>query len=180
MAAAAAAEPRHESARHSVLFERVLERVYRYFKKMVRDPAAAEECAQQALLQLEASLREGTYDPGCSFNTWLWIKAHSVFVNYCREHARRPAPLGEAEPAAPAAADPCARVDERLDAAAILERVEREVGTEAYEIFVLRYQGGLTLEEVAETVGRDRKTVAGRLRAVHAKIDRLLGKGGPE
>jgi RNA polymerase sigma factor (sigma-70 family) len=172
---------RDAGASHAALFERIVERVYRYFRKTVRDPAEAEDCAQKTLLELERTLRERRYEAGRSFNTWIFMKAHQVFVDWCRARGRRLEPLADAD-AGPApggaAGDAVERVDERLDAAAVLAEVERRLGTEAYECFVLRYQGGLTLDAVAETVGRDRRTVAGRIRAAHALIDRLLGQGG--
>jgi len=175
IARAAALEPPGDGAAHAALFERVVERIHRYFKKMVFDAGEAEECTQRALLALERSLREGRYDPARSWNAWMWMKAHSVFVDWCRERGRRHEPLPDE--ALPAAGDDIRRIDERLDAEAVLRAVERRLGTETYEIFVLRYQGGLTMEEVAETVGRDRKTVAARLKAAHALAERLLGGG---
>jgi RNA polymerase sigma factor (sigma-70 family) len=184
LAGAAARERREESANHAALFEHVLERIYRYFRRLIRDPSEAEECAQRTLADLEATLREGSYDPERSFNTWMWLKAHKAFVAWCRERGKRMEPLSEnadgvAAPAVgPSSGDGNARVEERLDAETVLREVERRVGTEAYECFVLRYQGGLTLDEVAETVGRDRKTVTARIQAAHALIARLL-EGGP-
>src|SRR5262245_12602249 len=88
-------------AAHAALFERVLERVYRYFRKTVWDAGEAEECAQRLLLELARSLKEGRYDPARSFNAWLWMKAHSVFVDWCRERGRRLEPLLEQDRAAP-------------------------------------------------------------------------------
>lgn len=177
-ARAAAQEPPGENAAHAALFERVVERVHRYFQKMVRDAGEAEECTQRALLALERSLREGRYDPARSWNAWMWLKAHSVFVDWCRERGRRHEPLPDGDDEAAArSGDDIGRIDERLDAEAVLREVERRLGTETYECFVLRYQGGLTMEEVAETVGRDRKTVAARLKAAHALAERLLGGG---
>ena len=38
------------------LFERILGRVHAYFQRLVSDPDAAEECAQETLLVLERSL----------------------------------------------------------------------------------------------------------------------------
>jgi len=182
LAGAAARERREESAHHAALFEHVVERVFRYFRRLVTDPAEAEECAQRVLVELESTLREGSYDPERSFNTWIWLKAHKVFVAWCRERGKRMEGLADEAERLPDRAPPEARgtasVEERLDAETVLREIERRVGTEAYECFVLRYQGGLTLEEVAETVGRDRKTVGLRIKAAHALIDRLLGAPG--
>lgn len=165
---------------HALLFERVIGRVYRYFYKLVRDRAEAEDLAQQTLLELERSLREGRYDPGRSFNRWLWIKAHTQFAQWCRRRERRRVePLTEAlDPPAPG--DPILRREEQLDARAVLDAVAERLGDEAYECFVLLYEGGLSQLEIADVLGRNRKTVARRLAAAHALIDRLLaGRPAP-
>jgi RNA polymerase sigma factor (sigma-70 family) len=161
-------ETRSSDERHAALFERVASRIYRYFVKTVWDRNEAEELAQRTLLELEKSLREKSYDPARSFNAWLWLKAHGVFQQWCRERAtKRTVPLVEA-PAAPADAE------RRLDAEHVLREVQRRLGDECYEVFVLYYEGGLTQAEVAEAVSRDRKTVAARLRQAHELIGELL------
>lgn len=164
-------EPPGAHARHAELFERVAARIYRYFSKTVWDRDQAEELAQRTLVELEKSLREKSYDPARSFNAWMWLKAHTVFAQWCRERERRPAPL-EGEPTA---TDPgTSRVDARLDAEKVLREVQRRLGDETYEILVLHYEGGLTHVEVSEAIGRDRKTVAARLREARALAAQLL------
>lgn len=160
---------------HAALFERILERVHRYFRRMLRDQDAAADCLQKTLALLEESLVRGTYEPDRSFNTWMWLKARTVFAQYCREHARAPDQL-EGPRADPEARDPSELVSERLDAAAVLERVRSDLGEETYEAFVLYYEGGLTQEELAAALERDRKTIRKRIRAAHELIDRLLGQ----
>ena len=107
----------------------------------------------------------------------MWLKAHTVFLAWCRERRRGLEPLGEAGgDDRTAAGDPHGEVERRLDAVEVLDTVQARLGTEAYECFLLRYESDLALEEVAAIVGRDRKTVNARLRAAHQLIDRLLAK----
>jgi RNA polymerase sigma factor (sigma-70 family) len=135
------------------------------------------ECVQRTLVELERSLREGTYDPARSFNAWMWLKARTAWAAWCRERERRPAPLPDEVQLGAAPDSPeVARVERRLDAEAVLAEVRRRLGDEAHEAFVLYYEGELTLAEVAETLGRDRKTVSRRIADAHALIDRLLGR----
>jgi RNA polymerase sigma factor (sigma-70 family) len=160
---------------HAALFERIVERMHRYFRRMIRDPHEAEECLQRCLVLLEQSLAERRYEPGRSFNTWMWLKARTVYAQWCRERERAPTQLadGDADVADPRS--PQADVDRRLDATTLLEALARQLGPEPYEAFVLYYEGGLTQAEVAEALGRDRKTVARRIAEAHALIDRLVG-----
>ncbi|MFC1707830.1 RNA polymerase sigma factor [Planctomycetota bacterium] len=172
MAGEALRETPGESLHHARLFERVMGRIYRYFRKLVHDQAEAEDLAQQTLLELERSLREQRYDPDRSFNTWMWLKAHTAYAQWCRRLGRRMEPLpADAGPELP---DTSRAAGEALDAETVLTEVERQLGSETYECFVLYYQGGLTLTEVGEVIGRNRKTVADRIASAHRLIDRLL------
>src|SRR4051812_26382678 len=158
-------EPPDSNARHAALFERITARVLRYFHKHVWDKGEAEELAQRSLVELERSLREGTYDPARSFNTWIWLKAHTMLAQWCRERAKRPAALPgpDAEDVARVASQETA-ASERLDAVAVLKEVQRRLGDECYEQFVLYYEGGLSQAEVAEATGTHRRAVAASIR----------------
>ncbi|MFC1706823.1 sigma-70 family RNA polymerase sigma factor [Planctomycetota bacterium] len=175
LAAEALDEPSDRAERHQVLFQRIMGRIYRYFRRMVFDGETAEDLAQQTLLELSRSLRERTYDPSRSFNAWMWLKARTVFAQWCRSRQRRPARLEDA--ASLEAPDSPVEASERLsDKDRVLSEVQRQLGTEAYECFTLYYQGGLTHAEIGELLGRHRTTVASRIEAAHRVIDRLLGK----
>lgn len=161
-------ETRSSNERHAALFERVAARIYRYFVKTVWDRNEAEELAQRTLVELERSLREKSYDPARSFNAWMWLKAHGVFQQWCRERAtKKMAPLEDVITVP-------AKDDRKLDAEHVLRELQRRLGDECYEVFVLYYEGGLTQTEVAEAVSRDRKTVGARLRQAHELIEELL------
>ena len=67
-------------------------------------------------------------------------------------------------------------VEERLDAAHVLEQVRERLGEETYEAFVLYYEGGLTQQEVADALERSRKTIRKKIAEAHDLIDSLLGK----
>jgi RNA polymerase sigma factor (sigma-70 family) len=139
------------------LFERIMERIHRYFLKLVQTEDEAQECLQETLVLLERSLREGTYDPSRSFNTWIWVKARSVFAQRCRRlDTRRTTPLDQGGDGLTGddGTDAHRRIEQRLDAAAVLAAVRRRLGEETYEAFVLFYEGGLTKGEVAEVLGR--------------------------
>lgn len=161
---------------HAALFERVIERIHRYFRRLVAGDA--DDCLQRTLLLLEESLRGKTYDPQRSFNAWMWLKAHTVYAQHCRERGKRPGPLPEVDgqPAAVARDDGVGARERALDAAAVLRAIGERLGEETREAFVLYYEGGLTQAEVALTLGRDRKTVRKRLEEAHALIDGLLGR----
>ncbi|MFC1705763.1 RNA polymerase sigma factor [Planctomycetota bacterium] len=162
---------------HAALFERIIGRIHGFFQRSAWDEATALDLLQETLLQIERSLRDGKYDPDRSFNTWMWLKAHTAYAAWCRgrerERARR-AKL-EAQATDPASVDPAEETAERLDARTVLQSLQRDLGDETYEVFCLYYQGGLSQAEIAEALDRDRKTVRKRLRKAHEHIERLLG-----
>jgi len=60
-------------------------RLYRYFTRLVRDPAAADDLFQQTWLNVVRQLHR--YDPARSFDTWLFAIAHNAAMDLLR---RRP------------------------------------------------------------------------------------------
>lgn len=157
----------------AALFERILTRIHRYFARVVWDREAVDDCVQQTLLALERSLQEGTYDPGRSFNRWMWLKAHTVFVEYCRSKAKQPGSLGSEANVASGPGEEGA-VEAKLDADTVLTRLRGELEDEAFEMFVLFYGEGHTVTEVATITGRDRKTVRKRLNVAKRAAVKLL------
>jgi RNA polymerase sigma factor (sigma-70 family) len=162
-----------EADAHTLLVERLLPRLHAYFCRLVGEQEA-EDCLQEVLVRLEQSLADKTYDPSRSFNTWVWLKARTVWAQWCRQRQRtRSAPLA-LDPRSDRPADDPRRQDLQLDAAQVLEQVRDELGPEAFEMFVLYYEGDLTQDDVAELTDRDPKTVRKRIRQAHALIDRRL------
>jgi len=153
------------------LFERIVGRIHSYFRKVVRDEVEAEDCLQETLTILVQSLKEGKYDPTRSFNTWIWVKARSVYAQWCRKRERRMATLTQDVAEKRDASD---GVDRRLDAQAVLDALADQIGPESYEAFVLHYEGGLTRGEIAEVLGRDPKTINKRLEKAHEAVTRLM------
>ena len=156
------------------LFVRVLGRVHRYFFRLVADVDAAEDCTQETLLELQRSLREGKYDPQRSFNTWIFMKAHKVFVAWCRKRELHQRPLPEPEHDVPATD---VRVNQRLDAEIVLQQLSARLGAEVCECFVLRHESELSLEDLSTALGCTRRTVSRRLAQAHAWIDAYLEGG---
>lgn len=152
------------------LFERIFARVHGYFHKVLRDADAAEECFQETFTRLQESLTTAKYDPDRSFNAWVWLKARTVYVDYCRQRGRGMDALPEVVPSP----HETSQLGRRLDAQTMLSRIEERLGHETCETFVLYYVGSLTQDEVAELVGCDPRTVRRRLKAAHEVIDETL------
>ncbi len=151
------------------LFTRVIKRIDSYFRRVVQDDHEARDCLQETLLLLQQSLQEKKYDPERSFNVWIWLKARTVYAQWCRAKARQMQPL----PQQATQVDPTT-LDQRLDGDVLLNLIHQRLGAETHEAFVLYYHGELTQDEVGKIVGTHRRAVAKRIREAHALLNELL------
>ncbi len=161
----------------AALFERILDRIHRYFARLVFDPHGVEDCLQQTLLALERSLQEGSYDPQQSFNRWMWIKAHSVYVDYCRARARAPGTLPSDDDGVAVRPDGAAGVEAKLDAHALMSVLRKKLAPEDLECFTLFFGEDQTVTDIAALVRMDRKTVRKRIDAARRVALDLLESG---
>lgn len=161
------------------LMERHASRLYRIALSYLRDPDAALDCVQEAFVK--AFRNAARWDRGAEVLPWLTRIAINQAIDTYRKARRRltaETPLG---------------ADDR-DAQLALEDPSperRAIGREAGEriraavlalpagqraVFLLRHQEGLTLPEIAETLGMSLGTVKSSLhRAVHRLRRRLQG-----
>ena len=74
-----------DPAAFSAVVARYQHRLYRYFVRLVRDRATADDLFQQTWLQVVRQIHR--YDPRRSFDTWLFAVAHNTAIDLLR---RRP------------------------------------------------------------------------------------------
>lgn len=152
-------------------YHRALPRVYGYlYHRCGRNPAVAEEIAQEAFVEAVRSRRRfrGQSDP----TTWVMgIARHRLIDHFRREErARRRradlTALGRAAPEAPSA-DPLS--DAIDDALAELPALHRAV-------LVLHYMDGLTVRELAGVLGRSDAAAASLLARARNHFRRAYGE----
>ncbi|RFS82861.1 sigma-70 family RNA polymerase sigma factor [Actinomadura spongiicola] len=160
------------------LYDAVAAPVHGLVRRVVRDPAIAEEVTQEVMLELWRSAARHDPDRGGAM-TWIMTIAHRRAV----DRVRRERSSGEREARAArrdpvAAHDPVAdRVEARLD----YERVRRCLRTLTplqHETVTLAYYGGHTYREVAELVGAPPNTVRTRMRDGIIRLRDCLGVEG--
>ncbi|MBL7828300.1 MAG: RNA polymerase sigma factor [Saprospiraceae bacterium] len=139
----------------AALYDRYSVRIHRFFVRMLQgDFARAEDLTQDLFLKVIE--KAGYFDPEKSFRTWLYVLAYNLCKN---EFRRPPAPVPMEE-----------TVEEE-----IFEKMDRELFDQRLRIcidhlgethqtcFVLRYQEGLSILEIAEIIGCPEGTVKSRL-----------------
>ncbi len=81
----------------AVLFQRYERKMINHARRFVRDPARAEELAQDVFIRVYTTKR---YEPTTKFSTWLYRVATNLCLNELRrpEHQQRLASLDAANP----------------------------------------------------------------------------------
>ncbi|MEU8340755.1 RNA polymerase sigma-70 factor, ECF subfamily [Actinomadura meyerae] len=157
--------------------------VFGLARRVVRDPAMAEEVAQEVMIEVWRSAAR--YDPARGgAMAWIATIAHRRAVDRVRreqaagEREARAAREGEGGAGSGGAPDPVAeRVETRLEH----ERVRRCLRTLTRlqrESVTLAYYGGHTYREVAALVGAPPNTVRTRMRDGIIRLRDCLGVAG--
>lgn len=155
-------------AAFETLYRRHKDPLYRYFLRGVGNEATAAELFQDCWAALVRSRL--AYEPRARFTTWLYRIAHSKLVDHVRRRTDATEPLSDTcEPAAAPEQGP-ERVAESADTARRLLRALAALPLEQREAFLLKEEGGLTLEEIAAMAGVGRETIKSRLRYALVKL----------
>jgi RNA polymerase sigma-70 factor (ECF subfamily) len=158
--------------------------VYNLIVRLVRDPATAEELAQDSFVKAFRALH--TFDPAHRFSSWMLRIAHNTAIDYLR--VRRPdtvpleRDLGDGtvlEQVIPDRAheDP-AEAAERGDLRNALEAAISRLRADYRRLVVLRYQEDLSYEEIAEVTGLPIGTIKSYLHRARAEMARELTRLG--
>jgi RNA polymerase sigma-70 factor, ECF subfamily len=134
-------------------------RLYRYFLRLVRDRAAADDLFQQTWLHVVRQLHR--YDAARSFDTWLFAIAHNVAMDLLR---RRPGEsLEDHEFSLPARGPDAFSAVLAGERAAILAAAMAALPALYREALTLRFEEGMKLEEIAEVTHAPLSTVKSRV-----------------
>ncbi len=148
--------------------------LYRYLLRQTGSEAVAEELFQDIWLKVVKA--RARYEVRALFRTWLYRIAHNRLIDHYRRSARGlPRSYGGDGPddpddcPAPGAVQPEHRVQWAQNLDRLLELVQALPEAQR-EAFLLKVQGGLSVDEIAEATGVGRETAKSRLRYA---LDRL-------
>lgn len=150
--------------------------------RLVRDRAVAEELAQDAFVRAFARL--STYDPGRRFSAWFFRVLHNVAVDYLRRRRVETVSLDALTAdgyAGPAAADPASSPADELERRSLGAALEDALGrlrAEYREVMLLRYQQGLSVDEIAGILRLPEGTVKTYLHRARKELAAMLSAAG--
>ncbi len=145
-------------------------RIYRTMLGVLGDPAAAEDCTQEAFVL--AFRAWGRWRPDAPAEAWLHRIAINVAVSYQRKANLRSIGAILRRLGRPAAGSDPAQVALDRDLAAALGRLSPKLRA----ALVLRHYHGYTNREIATAIGTSERTVNKRLRTAAERMRRLLAR----
>jgi RNA polymerase sigma-70 factor, ECF subfamily len=149
-------------------------RLYRYFLRLVHEPAAADDLFQQTWLNVVRHL--GRYDTARSFDTWLFAIAHHAAMDLLRRRGGESLDDGEWQlPSRDPDALTAVIAGER---AAILAAAMRGLPAVNREALTLRFEEGMKLEDIAEVTHAPLSTVKSRVRRGLEALKQTVSREG--
>lgn len=151
------------------LYDRYGVALLRFLRRLVRDPAAAEDLVQQAFLRMHEA--RASFDSAHSFRTWAFTIARRLAFNWL-ERERHVAAPGLREDTVDPAPSPERMTIVRNDVQQ-LERAFASLSREDVEIVLLAKYESLSHQQIGEIVGCSADAAKMRL---HRALKRLAAQ----
>jgi RNA polymerase sigma-70 factor (ECF subfamily) len=158
------------------LYRRHKGAVYRYLLRQCRDAGVAEELFQDVWMNLIRA--RASYTVQAKFTTYIYKLAHNRLIDHYRKQGQAAMVSFDddsegasvvVEPEAAPRDEPERDLDIKQQAAQLLKLLGALPESQR-EAFVMQYEGGMSVEEIADATGVTRETAKSRLRYAMAKI----------
>lgn len=163
-----------DASAFEVLYNRFRGPVYRYLARQCGNASVAEELFQDVWMNLIRTRER--YEVRASFSTFVFQIAHNRLIDYYRKVSGKVPVSYDDNPeesqywlvdatqlSIEAQVDTGRQVEQLMQAIGELPEAQREA-------FLLKEEGGLSLEEIADATGVNRETVKSRLRYAVNKL----------
>jgi RNA polymerase sigma-70 factor (ECF subfamily) len=160
-----------------ILYRRHKGGLFRYLLRLCKQQSVAEELFQDVWSNIIRSRER--YQPSAKFTTFLYQVAHNRLIDHVRRSPHMALlPLDAADeeddpPALQLAADPQGEPENQVERKRLAEQLISQIDALPAlqrEAFLLREEGGLSLEEIAQATGVSAETAKSRLRYAVAKL----------
>lgn len=165
-----------------ILYLRHKGALYRYLQRMCRNKEAVNDLFQESWSKLIAS--RARYEPRAQFTTFLFHIAHNCAVDYFRraerQHIGRTDDVDDLQERLPSAESD--RPDSQAAEAELQAAFAQALATlpeEQRNVFVLREETGMSLEEIGQVTGVTMETAKSRLRYALNKLRSALKQFEP-
>ncbi len=156
-----------DTAAFGLLYERYLDRVYRYISYRTGNTAVAEDLTSEVFLNAWKAI-ERYEDRGYAFSTWLLRLANNEVTDYYRTN-RNDMSLPDTDMHQSTLPEPSQFVDGQVEQLELLRAVQ-QLPDEWRQIILLRFVEGIPFDEVASIIGKS----SGACRVIqHRALGRL-------
>ena len=169
-----------DNAAFDALFTRYQKRTYRLVQRFVSNPEDASDLTQDAFIRAYQGL--GDFKSQCQFYSWLYRITVNLCIDFLRKKSRSEVLLydsdesGESPMAniADTRSESPAKAVENKELRAHIRKAVRRLPPKQRQIFILRHWNGLSLKDIAATVGRSDGTVKAHLLHAHRNLRKHL------
>ncbi len=135
------------------LYDRHQERIFRYVRSRVYDHHLAQDLTGEIFTRMVTSLHQYE-NSGYPFTAWLYRIARNLIIDHQRRENRyMRVPIEEVYRVSAAGYEPAAIVEKKLNVERVYQALEQIDETQR-EVIRLRFLAGLSLQEVADTLGK--------------------------
>jgi RNA polymerase sigma-70 factor (ECF subfamily) len=169
-----------DTAAFDTLFTRYQKRTYRLVQRFVSNPEDASDLTQDAFIRAYQGL--GDFKSQCQFYSWLYRITVNLCIDFLRKKSRSEVLLYDSDESGESPmsniADPRsespAKAVENKELRAHIRKAVRRLPPKQRQIFILRHWNGLSLKDIAATVGRSDGTVKAHLLHAHRNLRKHL------
>lgn len=170
---------RGDGAAFDVLFHRYKDAIFRYLQRQCSH-SMAEEVFQDVWMNLVQARHQFRIDGSSRFVTYLYRIAHNRLMDYFRQNSvqdrvfsSRDDDMDQFPSATPTLPDRALDTQRKVDL--LLDLIDR-LPADQRQAFLLREEGGLGIQEIADVTGVSRETAKSRLRYAFARLRDGMGE----
>jgi RNA polymerase sigma-70 factor (ECF subfamily) len=141
-----------DPAAFGALYDRFLDRVYRYLYYRTGSQAEAEDLTEQVFLKAWEAIDRFRWQ-GRPFQAWLYRLAHNVHIDHLRSKRQTISLNDEERPIELASEAATAELAQRLDAD-LLARAVRQLTPEQQQVIILRFLDGFENAQIAQIMNK--------------------------
>ncbi len=156
------------------LYTRHNDALFRYLLRLSGNKDQAADIFQEVWSKIIKARKN--YRPTAKFTTWLYRIAHNSFIDSIRRNKRYSDGAAHDPDTRPAET---ADIETQVENALARERLLlalRDLPVEQRDTFLLREEGGLSLEQIAHVTGVAPETAKSRLRYAMSKLKTAMGE----
>ena len=165
----------NDEAALTQLYEENFDKIYRYIVLKIGDRAEAEDMTQQVFMKAFKSI-SGYKSKGNPFSSWLFRIAHNQVVDYWRKKSKRTTVPLEESLAGSSNSNPGSEAERKMDIENLVAATKQLTNLQR-EVVSLRFAGGLSLAEVAKTLGKTEGAIKALQHSAVVSLRKIMAAG---